>query len=522
MNASSPSSEESQNLTGRSVRAAAWGMAFHFLRQFSAVLLGVLLVRILSPDDYGIMAKLTVFWVVGDVFLQGGFGMVLVQKKDPSPIEWDTVFYYNVFVGFLGYALMCAAAPWLADFFEQPMLRQIIPIAAWILPIGALGAGQRIILTRNLKLDVLARCSMFSFLISGGIAIFLAYRSAGVWALVWQQLSGMFFLQVFIFIHVRWVPRLRFSFAALRDMFRIGSGMLASELLTSVFDNIYNVVFGKRTTEAQLGYYNRAYSWTFLLPASIQGTVANVLFPAFSRLQDDPERLRSAFHRSLVVLMELTFFPTLMLGVLGYPFIELVLTPRWLPCMEFWWPLTLFFATMPIRSLNTQVLKARGKSGLVLWLELFFRGLTVLNIVCLYRAGVMPMVVGATVVTWIATFIGLLATQREIGYPTTHQLRNCLPCVAISTVCSWAAWGASMWIYPAWSWWGLILPATLGVTLYVVVTWWFQTESLRIVLNLAEPRLPKFARFWKICRWPATRRTLESFRCDDRKNSPME
>ena len=501
-------SEENRNLTQRSVKAAVWVMAFHFLRQFSGVLIGILLVRMLSPDDYGTVACLAIFMACGDAFVYGGFGLALVQKKDVKPIDYDTVFYYNIVACAVCYLTMCLAAPWIANFFHLNVLRKIIPVTALMFPIAALGANQLMILIRELKQDVSLKCSFIGFLCGGTVSLVMAYRGAGVWTLVWQPLLHIGIQNICAFLYVRWIPRLRFSFASLRELFRFGSALLLADLVTKIFDNVYNVAIGKRTTEETLGYYNRTNSFTWLWPSSLVGVVSSVFFPVFSRLQDDVPRLRDAMHRSLVMLVEITLFPIMMLCVLCHPLIELVLSPQWFPCFWFWWPLSFAAIARPIMELNLYILKSRGRSDRFFWLELAFKFMIAVNIVVFWNVGVMAMVWGAVAISWISLLMSMRVTQSEIGYSVLRQLRDGAPCVGISGVCAVATWELSAILWPAWTWWALCLPLLLGGTLYVTIHWWFQTEPVRIVLGLLEPKYPKLAKLWRFCRWPTARRQI--------------
>ncbi|MDO4557655.1 MAG: lipopolysaccharide biosynthesis protein [Planctomycetia bacterium] len=494
--------DEKQNLTQRSAKAAVLVMAFHFLRQFSGVFIGILLVRLLSPDDYGTVACLAIFMACGDAFVYGGFGLALVQKKDVRPIDYDTVFYYNIAACTVCYVAMCLASPLIADFFRLPILRKIIPVMALMFPIAALGANQLMILVRELKQDISLKCSFIGFVLGGVIALIMAYCGAGVWTLVCQPLIHIGIQNFCVFLHVRWMPRLRFSFQSLREMFRFGSALLLADLITRICDNVYNVAIGKRSSEVTLGYYNRANSYTGLWPHSLVGVVSSVFFPAFSRLQDDPHRLRDAMHRSLVMLAEISIFPILLLCALNQPFIELVLSSRWFPCFWFWWPLTLVMVVRPITELNLYILKARGRSDRFFWLELISKLMIGANILLFWDDGAMAMVWGAVVVAWGTLGLSLLFTRREIGYPVTRQLRDCLPCLAVSLTCCLAAWELSVFLWPDWSWGALLLPVLLGGTLYVSVHWWFQTEPMRIAIGLVEPKFPKLRRLWRFCRWP--------------------
>ncbi|MDD3469321.1 MAG: lipopolysaccharide biosynthesis protein [Thermoguttaceae bacterium] len=513
-------------LAQRSVIAASWVLMIQFFQRFVGIFLGILMARILMPSDYGILGLLAVFWAVCDVFIAGGFGTALIQKKDVTRIEYNTVFYYNMLLSCICCGLMLFAAPWIASFYEQPILVPIIRVTAWTLPISSLVSIQRVMLMRKLEQRVLSLVSLISFAVSGGLGLYLAYHGFGVWTLVWQSVSSTVCNAMLVFLFVRWIPRLEFSLAALRQMFQFGSKLMFSGLLDCVFVNLYNVTIGKIYSTQALGYYERAKSYASLWPTSIQSTISSVLFPAFSQMQDDLPRLKSAFQRALVVSTSVIVFPSLLLCVLSRSFVELLITAKWLPILPFWWMLTFNFLQWPFHVLNLQLLMARGRSDRFLYLEIIKKGLTIVNILSTFRFGLFWMVLGMMVTSSISLYLNSYYTTKEIDFPLRKQLSSCISSLWYAIVSCAVAWGVNWLIYPTQAYRvistvrsgetitvfqqlhlfqsiaGLLVPVAVGCLFYAVLHWWFQTEVIRTFLDVVESRLPQFDRIWRKLRRP--------------------
>ncbi len=513
-------------LAQRSVIAASWVLMIQFFQQFLAILLGILMARILTPSDYGILGLLTIFWAVCNVFISGGFGTALLQKKEVTQLDYNTVFYYNMLLSLLCCGIMWFAAPWIALFYELPILVSIIRVVAWTLPLNALISVQRVMLTRKLEQRIISLMGLVGAFVSGGTGLYLAYHHFGVWALVWQSVTFTICNVILTFLFVRWIPRWEFSFTALRSMFQFGSKLLLSGLLNCVFSNLHNMIIGKVYSPQTLGYFERAGKYAALWPTSIQNAISNVLFPAFSQMQDDLPRLKDAFRRALVVSTSVIVFPSLLLCVLSRPFVEVVITAKWLPILPFWWMLTFNYVLFPFHVLNLQLLTARGRSDRFLYLEIIKKVLTVTNILCTFRFGVFWMVFGTMITALISLYLNSYYTNLEINFPLRKQLSVCIASLWYAIASCVAAWGVHWLIYPAQAYCtvstvrsgetitvfqplhlfqsiaGLLIPAVVGCLMYAFLNWWFQTEIVRTFLNIAESRFPRWERLWRKLRRP--------------------
>jgi len=492
-----------RSLTQRSVSAAAWSLAFQFIGRLITPVIGILLARRLSPADYGLIGMLGIFWAVGAIFTDGGFGIALLRKKDPEPIEYDSVFCYNLALSFLIYLMLFVTAPWIAAFYRQPLLESIVRVTALTFPIGAWGAIPTIILQKRLQHRVLSGSRIGIAILSGLLAIGLAYGGYGVWALVWQQVVGTLLGSVFLIFYVRWLPSFRFHWAALKQLMGFGSRMLASNVLNTVFANLYQVAIGRFHSPEQLGYYTRANAYAGLWPMSISGTVESVTLPAFAEIQEDRKRLGLAVRRSLILLTAVCAFPTLLIAVLARPLIVLLLTERWAPLAPFMWWLAGVHVLLPFHTANVQVLTACGRSDLFLRIEILKKLLIALNLVLTVQYGVPAMVAGQLVVSLLSIPINGFYSARLLLYSLGQQfsdlVRVLLP--ALLAACLAGAAHALFFFY-AWPAIGALgTAAALGTAFYLLLLFYRRAEELKIAMEILSQRYPDNS----LLRWFRTR-----------------
>ena len=485
---------DDKNLTQRSFKAASLVLVFQFAGEFIQLFLGICMARLLCPEDFGVLGMLEIFWAIGRVFVDGGFGLALIRKKEVTEEDYCSVFYYNLFLSLLFCLLMACSASWIAEFYHQPILKKTILVSIWTLPLGASIVIHNKILQRSLRQGLNALISMATIPISGGIAVYLAWKGYGVWALVWQPVISAFCRALLFYRFVKWRPRLIFSFKSLKSLFGFGSKILVTQLLNVIFWNLHSLVIGKFYNASLLGYYSRARNYANYWPKGVQAAIATVLFPAFSKMQDDIPRLKKAFRRSLGMSIFVVVFPSYLLCVLSKPLVELVLTPRWLPCVPYWWMLTCTIVFWPINVLNVQLLQARGRSDLYLLLEVIKKVLLVISIVILAFYGLMAMLWFGLFSSVLGAYLDSYFTGRELGYGLFRQLGDVMIYVVLSLVSCALAWGSYALIYPHAHWIGLIVPTAIGCICYVGMNLLLKTSASAEFIQLVVGRFPRTKR----------------------------
>ncbi|MBR5709364.1 MAG: lipopolysaccharide biosynthesis protein [Thermoguttaceae bacterium] len=481
-----------ERLDHKTFQSAGPSLIIRVLSQGTALLVGILMVRLLDPKDYGIWGILTVFWSVGLVFTWGGFGSALLQKKDVDRDDLDSVFYYNMFVAGLWAFLLFLGAGWLADFYHQPVLKPVIRLLLWAFPVAALGGVQHTLLGRKMRQDLSNLASFIGQIAAVPPALYIAWKGYGVWALAWQMLiaQGVSTITVFCFCH--WLPRLNYSFQALRSLFRFGSNIMFASLIDNIFNNAYNIVIGKVFPIDTLGYFERGRQYSSLWPQSVQWTISSVLFAAFSKIQDDVPRLRNAVVESLKMSVFIVFFPSLLVAALAVPFVSLILSEKWLPLVPYFQVLTLGFVVYPLYHLNLQILKARGRSGVYLGLISLNKLFVVINILCTVWISVMAMVWGMVVVSLISLYFNTRYTKRVLGYGLRMQLWDSLPYLIYSLIASAAAYGLYLLLWPINHWLGLLAPMAAGCLVYLLLNVFFYSPAFDTAWRLAREQFQQW------------------------------
>lgn len=493
---SADSREERLDL--QSFRSGFWTLVYQAANHLFLLIWGIIMARLLSPKDYGLIAMLAIFWALYNIFADGGFGLALIQKKKINREDLSTVFYFNFLLSVICLAIALLTAPFIANFYHEPVLKKIIWIYSWSLLLTPIASIQSTLLCRNMRQDINMLCCFLAFLLSAPPAIYLAYSGWGVWALVWQGIIANISRAFFLFLFVRWLPSFCFQFSSLWSFFRFGIKIFGTNLISTFSENLHYIIIGKFFTPTDLGYFERAKNYTSIWPTSIYYAIQGVLFPAFSKLQDDFERLRDAFRRSLAITFFIVSFPMLLLGTLSVPFIELIISAKWLPIVPYWWLFTIHFLIYPVFMLNRQLLIAIGRSDLLLWSELFRTFFMILSILVFFHYGIAAMLFGL-VCSSVATFLfDSRLVRKKTGFTQWEQIRICLPYLLLSVLSCLVSWILYKEIYS----WGLFcrfcIPALVGPLCYLMLNRLFRTAAYLDCLTLAKEISPKYSGFFTL------------------------
>lgn len=413
-----------ESLRKKAERGALWSFVNAAGSRMVQVVIGIILARVLLPAEFGLIGMLTIFMAVGQVFLQSGFGVALIQKKEATQADTSSVFYFNLIIGLALAGLLCLAAPWIAAFYDEPILTPLTRAMSLLLVIGSFGVVQTAMLTRAIAFKIQAKVSLVSVLCSGTLGVIMAYSGFGVWSLVGQQISMTLLNVVLLWVFNRWRPSLVFSFHALRQMFTFGSRMLASNLLNGVFENIYYPVIGKLFRPADLGFYTRAQHLVDFPSRTVVAMATQVSLPVFSAIQDDLVRLKSGLQKVLCLLVFVNTPLMVILAAAASPLVEVLITAKWLPCVGYLQLLCLQGIFLPLHALNLNVLMAKGRSDLFLRLEVLKKALTVCNVIVSWRWGITAIIVGQLLACVISYFLNSYYSGKLLGYPAWSQLRD--------------------------------------------------------------------------------------------------
>ena len=416
-----------QTLKQATTKGLFWSSVERFSNQGVQFVFSIILARLLSPSDYGIIAMVTIFFAVAQSFVDSGFSNALVRKTDRVEEDLSTCFYFNIGVGIIAYIVLFLIAPLVANFYNQPILSPIIRITGLGVILNSLCVVQQALFTIKIDFKSQAKVTLSATIISGIVGVVLAYLEYGVWALVWQGVVMSLVRMGLLWLMSKWRPKTSFSKDSFHYLFGYGSKLLASGLLDTIYNNIYPIVIGKFYSPSQLGNYSRALSFAQLPSSNITSILQRVTFPVLSSIQDDLPRLQTNYRR-LLKLSAFIVFPLMMgLAAVAFPLIRVVLTPKWEGCSLYLQIICFALIWYPIHAINLNLLQVKGRSDLFLRLEIIKKIVGVCIMCITIPLGITAMCIGMVVSSLISLFINTHYTGKLIYVGYIKQMRDLLP-----------------------------------------------------------------------------------------------
>lgn len=398
-------------------------------------IVAIVLARLLSPADFGLIALVTVFVTIANVFVQSGLNTALIQKKNADNLDFSTVFYSCLALAVLLYLGLFFGAPIIAQFYNnQVELIPVIRVLGLMLPLGALNAIQEAYVARNMMFKKLFYRSIGAIIPAGILGVVCAYLGFGIWSLVAQQLSNAFLICVIMWFTVKWRPSLSFSFERWKGLFSFGWKLLCSALLDTFYRNIRDLVIGKLFTPADLGFYNRGDQFPKIIIANINSSIQSVLLPSLSTVQDDRVRLKSLARRSIKTSSFLILPMMTGLAAIAKPLTLVVLGEKWLPAVPFIQICCFSYAFWPIHTTNLSAINAVGRSDVFLKLEIIKKcyGLAVLALaIWLFRSPV-GIAMSAAITAPLGSFVNAYPNKKLLNYGFIEQMKDFVPSFLLS------------------------------------------------------------------------------------------
>lgn len=433
-----------EDLKKETVKGVAWSAVEKFSTGGVLFLANIILARILTPKDFGLLAVITIFVQIAQTFIDSGFSNALIQKKDRNQVDYSTVFFFNLAISIGLYIILYFCAPLIAHFFDNSQLTSLTRVVGLNFVIGALVSVHRTRLTVLLQFKQQSLITLISSIIAAVVSIFFAYRGIGVWALVMLTLINISLQTLLFYLTIKWHPSLVFSKTAFKSLFSYSSKLLGASLIHLLYRNIYPIVIGKKFSPTELGYFNRADTFAMYPSTVIGSIISRVAFPIFSRIQDDDVRLRSAYSK-YIIFSSLIIFP-IMVGmiVLAKPLTFVILKEQWLPMVPMLQILCIDWMTDHLCSINLNVLYVKGRSDLALRLEIIKKTLAIIIFFISLYWGIIGVCWGRVVYGILATYLNSYYTKRLIGLSQWQQIKDILQpfffsffmglCVVISIV----------------------------------------------------------------------------------------
>ena len=390
-------------------------------------LIGIALARMLAPTDNGVIGMLAIFIAVANTFTDSGLSNALIQKQDRTEKDFCTIFYFNIVVAIGFYLALFFASPYIAQFYNMPILEDVTKVVALSLIITGFTAVQRTRLTIDLRFQTQALISVISLLVPGAVGLILAYLGFGVWALVFQALAGQLISSICIWYCSRWMPKLIFSKTSFKQLFGFGSKLLCSSLINTIYGNLYTLVIGKAFSPADVGFYNKGNEYALLPTQAMQDMTLKVNYPILAKMQDDNERLLRAYRKLLRTPLFLLYPVLTVIAVTAEPLIEVMIGPKWLPCVPILQVLCFGYMFSPLTHINLNLLYVKGRTDLVLKLELIKKPIGFAILFATLPFGIYAMVIGKAAYEFIAFSFNCYYTGKILNYGEIKQLRVLIP-----------------------------------------------------------------------------------------------
>lgn len=470
-------------LKSRSITALRWSAIDVAGRQCVTFAVTLILARLLSPAEFGLIGMLSLFVALASSIVDSGLGSALIQRKTLTEADKSSVFYFNAAMGAAMAIAVFSIAPWVAQFYRQPVL---LPLTRWMalnLFIESFGVVQVALLTRKLDFRPQFKAGFAALIISGVVAIWMASNGFGVWSLVAQTLISTSVFTCLIWVLCSWKPAPIFRLKSLLSLYGFGSLLLLSGLLNTLFDRIQLAVIGKSFSAMQLGYYTRACS-TQQFPVSLLSTVVTrVTLPVFSQASQNVALLRKGVHTSLISLMLLTLPTMLGLAVVAKPLVLVLFGAKWAPCVPYLQILCIAGVFWPIHIVNLNVTMAVGRADLFLRLEIVKKLLIGLGVACTFRISVIAMVWAVLIVSMLSAVVNTHYSKSLIGYGVLRQMIDLAPYVGIAAVMAAVTWVVSALLngHPLVQ---LIASIATGGVLYFSMCLLLKLEGVRFAIAL--------------------------------------
>ncbi len=476
------------SLVVKSVSGTIWTLLDIIFNKAIYFIATLVLARLLGPSEFGLIGMIMVFFTIGTALVDSGLSVSLVRTPNLDDVEYSTIFYMNLAMSLIAYLFVFLLAPFVADFYTQPILKSLIRIYCLGFIITALRmiAQAKLVIEMNFK--KIAILNIPGNIIGLFVGVWMAINGFRVWSIVGLYLSTQIAATLMYWIFIKWRPKLIFSVEKMKHHWSFGYKLMISAQLNTVFDNIYNILIGKLYSVQSLGYYERAYTLNNYPVSILSGIISKVSLPLLSQISEDKQRTLKVYRKILM----LSFFISapLMLGalVLAKPLFILFLGEQWLPAVPFFQILCLAYMLYPIHSLNINILSVYGKSNLFLKLEIIKKVMVVVLVLVTVNFGIYGLVLSSVIASVAALFINTYYSGGLILYYTKDQLKDILPTLIISIFMAIVMYFVSVFLADYVSIVQIIVPATVGVSVFAFLSYITKNESLYNAISLIKTK----------------------------------
>ena len=478
-----------QGLKDKTVKGTLWSGIDNVVQFSVTFLVSIVLARLLSPDDYGLIGIVTIFTSICNTLINAGFNSALIRKKDATEDDYNTVFIVNLGVSILLYLMLFGGAPLIAYFFEREELIWLTRVATINMIIGALAIVQQTRLTKRIDFKTQAKITLIASVGSGVVGIGFALWGAGVWALVIQSIVSQTARTVLLWFYNKWIPKLRFSSASFYELFGFGWKLMISGVLNTLWNDLYKVVVGKFYSPATLGQYTRAGQFTSLFSTNLTNVIQRVTYPVLSNIQDDKERMVAGYRRIIKVTMFVTAIGMFFLGAVSEPLLYCLIGPKWHEAATYLPLICIGGSLYPLHAINLNMLQVQGRSDLFLGLEIVKKIIALGPLFVGAFVGIMPMLYTGILVGIISYFLNSYFPGKILDYGSMKQLRDIAPSYGLASLLAMSVYYLKY--LPVSNWVILPLQIVVGFFVLIFVCEYTKLSEYKEIKDIIKPYLSK-------------------------------
>lgn len=480
-----------QSLKDKTIKGTAWSAIDNVTQMGVSFLVSIVLARLLSPDDYGLIGIINIFTVVCTAIINGGFSTALIRKKDITDDDYNTSFIVNLGLSLVLYALIFIASPLIAEFFEREELVSLTRVSSFTMIIGALAIVQQTRLTKRIDFKTQTKITLTASIVSGVMGITMAFLDFGVWALVAQMLSAQLLRTVLLWVYNHWIPSLHFNKQSFDNLFGFGWKMMVSAVLDSLWTQLYQVVVGKFYNAATLGQYTRAKHFSQMFSSNLTTVIQRVTYPVLSDIQDDKERMVNAYRKIIKTTMFITFTLMFALGAVSEPLLYCLIGEKWHEAATYL-PLICFVgAFYPLHAINLNMLQVQGRSDLFLGLEIIKKIIGLAPLFIGAFIGIFPMLYASIITSAISYFLNSYFPGKLLGYTSWMQLKDISMSFVVTI--SMAAIVFFLKYLPLSNWIILPIQVTVGSSVFFILCKLTKLEEYNEMLKIVKPIIVNFS-----------------------------
>lgn len=474
-----------QSLKDKTIKGTMWSAADAFLGQGVSFLVGIVLARMLSPDEYGLIGICLIFVNVLNGMVDSGFSNALIRKKEIEEVDYNTMFITNMAISTLLYALLFICAPIISDFFSRQELTELIRVVGLLMFANALSITQVTILTKRIDFKTKTKASLVSAITSGFIGIAMAFVGFGVWSLVGQMLSKQILYTICLWILNKWWPSLKFSSKSFHYMWGFGWKLLVSGLLNNIWNQLYQVVVGKCYNPATLGQFTKSNEYASIFSSNLSGIIQRVSYPVLSELQDDKERMVEGYRRVIKMTMFITAISMISLGAVAEPLIYCMIGPQWHEAATYLPLICISMAFYPLHAINLNMLQVLGRSDIFLYLEIIKKIIGIIPLCIGIFIDIYLMLIASILIGFVSLYLNSRYTGKALGYTFWKQLRDIAPSFGIAFTIAISVYFLK---YLPISNWGILpIQIVVGMVVCVAICRKSQLEEYKEVFSMAQP-----------------------------------